>query len=104
MTDFLVRARGLTRRYPIPRQSLFERLTHTTALEDADLDVRAGSANRLGDALQHALRAAQEQERGTAGGAEHLRRLTLQARGNVDRSASRGLQANELVAEPLASR
>ena len=40
----LVRARGLTRRYPVPKTGLFERTTYTTALDDADLDVRAGSA------------------------------------------------------------
>ncbi|MET0672755.1 MAG: ATP-binding cassette domain-containing protein [Microbacterium pygmaeum] len=40
----LLRARGLTRRYPAPRTGLFQRRPFTTALEDADLDVRAGSA------------------------------------------------------------
>ncbi|HYJ50339.1 MAG TPA: ATP-binding cassette domain-containing protein [Microbacterium sp.] len=44
MSEFLVRARGLTRRYPVPKQALFERTAHTTALDDADLDVRTGSA------------------------------------------------------------
>ncbi|HEX5727949.1 MAG TPA: ATP-binding cassette domain-containing protein [Microbacterium sp.] len=44
MSEFLVRARGLTRRYPVPKQALFERTTYTTALDDADLDVRTGSA------------------------------------------------------------
>jgi ABC-type glutathione transport system ATPase component len=44
MPDVLVRARGLTRRYPAPRTQAFERRGFTTALEDADIDVRAGSA------------------------------------------------------------
>ncbi|WP_345801979.1 ATP-binding cassette domain-containing protein [Microbacterium sp. AZCO] len=46
MTDerILLRARGLTRRYPVPKETLFERATTSTALEDADLDVRAGSS------------------------------------------------------------
>ncbi len=44
MSDILVRARGLTRRHPVPKSSLFERATFTTALEDADVTVRAGSA------------------------------------------------------------
>jgi len=43
MTD-LVTARGLTRRYPLPRTALFARRTFATALEDADVDLRAGSA------------------------------------------------------------
>jgi peptide/nickel transport system ATP-binding protein len=40
----LVRARGLTRRYPAARTQAFERRGFTSALEDADLDVHAGSA------------------------------------------------------------
>ena len=40
----LLRARGLTRRYPVPKKALLERTTYTTALDDADLDVDAGSA------------------------------------------------------------
>jgi len=40
----LVQARGLTRRYPAPRSQAFARRGYTSALEDADLDVRAGSA------------------------------------------------------------
>jgi ABC-type microcin C transport system duplicated ATPase subunit YejF len=44
VSDVLVRARGLTRRHPVPKSSLFERTTYTTALEDADLTVRTGSA------------------------------------------------------------
>ncbi|MGA7147200.1 MAG: ATP-binding cassette domain-containing protein [Microbacterium sp.] len=44
MTEFLVRGRGLTRRYPAPRRTLFESRSFTTALDDADIDVRAGSA------------------------------------------------------------
>ena len=40
----LLHARGLTRRYPVAKTSLFEPTTYTTALDDADLDVRAGSA------------------------------------------------------------
>ena len=42
--DVLVRARGLTRRYPAPRTQALDRRGFTTALEDADIDVRAGSA------------------------------------------------------------
>ncbi|MBU4465225.1 MAG: ATP-binding cassette domain-containing protein [Actinobacteria bacterium] len=45
MTDpALLRARGLTRRYRSPKNSLFERRSFTTALEGADLDVSEGSA------------------------------------------------------------
>jgi peptide/nickel transport system ATP-binding protein len=40
----LLRARGLTRRFPAPKTRVFERRSFTTALEDADLDVREGSA------------------------------------------------------------
>lgn len=44
MSDALVKARGLTRRHRAPRARLFERASSTTALEDVDLDVRAGTA------------------------------------------------------------
>jgi peptide/nickel transport system ATP-binding protein len=44
MTDPLVRVRGLTRRHRVPKSTLFERTTFTTALDDVDVDVRAGSA------------------------------------------------------------
>ncbi len=40
----LISARGLTRRYPVAKAHVFEKTTWTTALEDAGLDVRAGSA------------------------------------------------------------
>ncbi len=40
----LLRARGLARRYPSPKTGLFEKKTFTTALEDADLDVRDGTS------------------------------------------------------------
>ncbi len=40
----LVRARGLTRRYRLPRTALFEPARFTTALDDVDLDVDEGSA------------------------------------------------------------
>lgn len=40
----LIRARGLTRRYPAPRRTSLERRTYTTALDDADVDVTAGTA------------------------------------------------------------
>ncbi len=40
----LVRATGLTRRYPLARDSFFERQRYATALEDATLEVRAGEA------------------------------------------------------------
>ena len=40
----VLRARGLTRRYPAPKTRLFERRSFTTGLDDADLDVREGSA------------------------------------------------------------
>lgn len=42
--DVLLRGRGLTRRYRLPKESLFQRARTTTALEDADIDVREGSA------------------------------------------------------------
>jgi len=44
MSGPLIRARGLTRRYPAPKTRLFERQSFTTGLEDADIDVREGSA------------------------------------------------------------
>lgn len=44
MSPVLLSARGLTRRYRAPRTTPFERATFTTALDDADLDVREGSA------------------------------------------------------------
>jgi peptide/nickel transport system ATP-binding protein len=40
----LLRARGLTRRYRAPKTRLFEGKVFTTALDDADLDVREGSS------------------------------------------------------------
>jgi peptide/nickel transport system ATP-binding protein len=40
----LIQARGLTRRYPVAKTRLFERQDFTTALEDADVDVREGTA------------------------------------------------------------
>lgn len=43
MSD-LMRARGLTRRYRMPRSRPFEPARWTTALVDVDVDVRAGSA------------------------------------------------------------
>ncbi|GAB3604157.1 ATP-binding cassette domain-containing protein [Microbacterium aureliae] len=44
MTGVLLRGRGLTRRFAVPRRSLFERPRPTTALEDADIDILAGRA------------------------------------------------------------
>jgi peptide/nickel transport system ATP-binding protein len=44
MSEPLVRVRGLTRRHRIPKSTLFERTSFTTALDDVDLDVRGGSA------------------------------------------------------------
>ena len=44
MTEPLIRGRGLSRRYPVPKTHVFERKTVTTGLEDADIDVREGSA------------------------------------------------------------
>ncbi|WP_298944781.1 ATP-binding cassette domain-containing protein [uncultured Microbacterium sp.] len=44
MTESLIRGRALTRRFRTPPRRLFERPTFTTALNDADVDVRAGSA------------------------------------------------------------
>ncbi len=44
MSDVLLSARGLGRRYPLPKTGLFETRRYTTALADADLEVRAGSA------------------------------------------------------------
>jgi peptide/nickel transport system ATP-binding protein len=40
----LLSGRGLTRRHPVPTTRLLEPRTFTTALEDADIDVREGSA------------------------------------------------------------
>ncbi|QEW02540.1 ATP-binding cassette domain-containing protein [Microbacterium lushaniae] len=44
MSDTLLRARGLTRRHLSPRRTLFGPRVRTTALDDLDLDVDAGSA------------------------------------------------------------
>ena len=44
MSDILLRARGLTRRYTAPRRTLFAPRVVTTALDAVDLDVTAGSA------------------------------------------------------------
>ena len=38
------RVAASTRRYPLPKDSLFERKRFTTALEDADIDVAEGEA------------------------------------------------------------
>jgi ABC-type glutathione transport system ATPase component len=40
----LLTGRGLNRRYPLPKDSLFEKKRYTTALEDADIDVAEGEA------------------------------------------------------------
>ncbi|KAA9111167.1 ABC transporter ATP-binding protein [Microbacterium rhizomatis] len=42
--EILLRGRGLTRRFPLPKQSLFEPKRSTTALDGVDIDVRSGSA------------------------------------------------------------
>ncbi len=44
MSDVLLSGRGLGRRFPMPRRTLFERAGHTVALDDVDVDVREGSA------------------------------------------------------------
>lgn len=44
MTEPLLRGRALTRRFRTPARRLFERAAVTTALDDADIDVREGSA------------------------------------------------------------
>lgn len=44
MTEPLLRGRALTRRFRTPARRLFERAAVTTALDDADIDVRVGSA------------------------------------------------------------
>jgi peptide/nickel transport system ATP-binding protein len=40
----LLSGRGLTRRYPVPKDSLFEKKRFTTALENADIEVAEGQA------------------------------------------------------------
>ncbi len=40
----LLSGRGLTRRFPLPKHSVFERTRFATALDDVDIDVRRGSA------------------------------------------------------------
>ena len=42
--DTLLRGRGLTRRFPQAARAAFQRTRWTTALDDADVDIRAGSA------------------------------------------------------------
>ena len=44
MTTPLLRATGLTRRYPIARGTMFERQRYAVALDDASLEVQAGEA------------------------------------------------------------
>lgn len=44
MSDVLLRGRGLTRRFRAPASRMFEPKRFTTALDDADVDVREGSA------------------------------------------------------------
>ncbi|GGH47686.1 ABC transporter ATP-binding protein [Microbacterium album] len=44
MSEPLIRARGLTRRYALPRETLFSRRREQTALAPADLDVARGEA------------------------------------------------------------
>lgn len=44
MTDDILRARGLSRTFRLPRRALFERRRTTTALHPTDLEVRRGSA------------------------------------------------------------
>lgn len=44
MSDVLLKGRGLTRTYRTPAEKLFARASTSTALEDADVDVREGSA------------------------------------------------------------
>lgn len=44
MTEPLLRARDLSRRFPLPRSSLFETKKWTTALDDADVTIDAGRA------------------------------------------------------------
>lgn len=40
----LLRGSSLSRRFPLPKDSLFERRRYTDALEDVDIEVRAGSS------------------------------------------------------------
>ncbi len=42
--DILLSGRGLTRRHALPRRTLFEARRVMTALQDADIDVRAGES------------------------------------------------------------
>ena len=42
--EMLLAGRGLTRRHALPRRTLFETRRVTTALQDADIDVRAGES------------------------------------------------------------
>ncbi|WP_417562298.1 ABC transporter ATP-binding protein [Microbacterium sp.] len=42
--SILLQGRGLTRRFPVPRKTMFERRQSTTGLDDVDIDVREGSA------------------------------------------------------------
>mgnify|MGYP003425620112 FL=1 len=44
MSTPLIRATGLTRRYPLARDSFFERQRFATALEDATISVESGEA------------------------------------------------------------
>ncbi|WP_156759830.1 ABC transporter ATP-binding protein [Microbacterium karelineae] len=44
MADTIVRAQGLSRTFPIPRRTIFERRRRAPALHQTDLEVRRGSA------------------------------------------------------------
>ena len=49
----LVRGRGLTKRYSLPRRTLFEPRRFSTALEDADIDVREGEVLHIPSWIPH---------------------------------------------------
>ena len=80
------------------RPELLERLLDLRR-EHRLRQVRLRPEDRLPDALEHPLRAAEQQERRAARRPEHLRRLAPEACRDVDRSATRGLEADELLVE-----
>ena len=66
--------------------------------------LRLRPEDRLPDALEHPLRAAEQQERRATRRPEHLRRLAPKACRDIDRGATGGLEADDLLVEACSGR